>query len=49
MPIDDPAALSKAMLNCLANPVQPDALRQAALPYSLENSCEAYLRVFELG
>ncbi|MEE4378143.1 MAG: glycosyltransferase [Candidatus Competibacteraceae bacterium] len=49
VPVDDPAALSKAILSCLANPPQPETLRQAALRYSLENSCEAYLRVFESG
>jgi glycosyltransferase involved in cell wall biosynthesis len=49
VPIEDPAALSKAILERLANPPNPETLRQAALPYSLENSCEAYLRVFGLA
>jgi len=48
VPIDDSVALSNAILDCLANPPQPEILRQAARYYSVDNSCEAYLQAFEL-
>ena len=49
VPVDDEVALSEAMLQCLASPPDAQSLRQAALPYTLDRSCDAYLRCFGLA
>jgi glycosyltransferase involved in cell wall biosynthesis len=49
VPVDDEVALSQAMLRCLESPLEADRLRQAAAPYTLDRSCEAYLRAFGVG
>jgi glycosyltransferase involved in cell wall biosynthesis len=49
VPVDDDAGLSEAVLKCLASPPDAEFLRQAALPYTLDRSCDAYLRCFGLS
>jgi glycosyltransferase involved in cell wall biosynthesis len=49
VPVDDEAALAEAMLECLAHPMDAGLLREAAAPYTLERSCDAYLRTFGLA
>ena len=48
VPVDDDVGLSRAMLETLASPPDAGFLREAALPYTLDRSCEAYLRCFGL-
>jgi glycosyltransferase involved in cell wall biosynthesis len=48
VPVDDAAALTEAMRQCLTSPLDVQTLRQAASPYTLERSCDAYLRCFGL-
>jgi glycosyltransferase involved in cell wall biosynthesis len=49
VPVDDEVALAEAMLECLAHPMDAEFLRGAAAPYTLERSCDAYLRAFGLA
>lgn len=46
VPVDDECALAEAMRECLESPLAGQRLREAALPYTLERSCDAYLRAF---
>ena len=49
VPVDDEVALAQAMLDCLEHPMDAGTLREAAAPYTLERSCDAYLRTFGLA
>jgi len=48
VPIGDHQALAQAILQTLANPLPASALRQAAVPYTLEGSADSYLRALGL-
>lgn len=48
VPVDDHQALAAAMLTTLDAPLPPETLRQAARPYEIEASTDAYLDAFGL-
>jgi glycosyltransferase involved in cell wall biosynthesis len=48
VPVDDHQALAAAMLATLDAPLPPETLRQAARPYEIEASTDAYLDAFGL-
>jgi glycosyltransferase involved in cell wall biosynthesis len=48
VPVDDHEALAAAMLRTLDDPPPPDLLREAARPYEIEASTDAYLDAFGL-
>jgi len=48
VPVDDHQAMARAMAKRLGTPADPEHLRQAAMPYTIENSTDCYLRVLGL-
>jgi len=48
VPVNDPQALADAIVNTLNNRLPADFLKQAATPYTLNNSVEAYLSALGL-
>jgi len=48
VPVDDHQAMAHAMTKSLDTPVNPEHLRQAARPYTIENSTDCYLRALGL-
>ena len=48
VPVDDHQALAAAMMATLDAPLPPETLRQAARPYEIEASTDAYLDAFGL-
>ncbi len=48
VPVDDHQAMARAMAKSLDTPADPAHLRQAAQPYTIENSTDRYLRALGL-
>lgn len=48
VPVGDVESLSRAMHQTLNQPLQPDILRQAALPYTISAATDAYLKAMGL-
>ncbi len=48
VPVDDVEAMARAMKKSLDTPADPAHLRQAAQPYTIENSTDCYLRALNL-
>ncbi len=48
VPVDDHQAMARAMAKSLDTPADPAHLRQAAQPYTIENSTDCYLRALGL-
>ena len=48
VPVDDHQAMATAMAEVLENPPDPARLREAALPYTIDNSTDSYLRALGL-
>ena len=48
VPVDDAAALAEALSTTLDHPLPPDRLREAARPYAIEASTDAYLNAMGL-
>jgi glycosyltransferase involved in cell wall biosynthesis len=49
VPVGDEVALAAAMLDALRQPHDPEFLKQAALPYTLEGSAREYAAILGLG
>ena len=48
VPVDDAAALAQALIATLDHPLAPECLREAARPYGIEASTDAYLTALGL-
>ena len=49
VPVGDPEAMAKAILETLSNPLSLDQLQEAVAPFSLERSTQRYLEVLGLA
>ena len=48
VPVKDPEKMAEAILETLKNPPDPEFIKQAARPYTISASTDAYLKVFGL-
>ncbi len=48
VPVKDPEKMAEAIIDTLKRPLKPEFLKQAALPYTVENGTNEYLKAFGL-